>query len=279
MVNVEPDQLVFALHGPDKGSDEVDAAVFAAKLSHMISALKEADKSANGKPKHQYVIQRLQSSTPTVFIKERDIKTQGELIIRPQSGIDAFRRCAAAVFRGDKLSALEYGTTARKIERLATGVNDNKFSYAEVYAGSADIIRVDDFLRTRAASIASPFIGSEISHSEQSNALWFSGAVTGTFDGILKAVDLRGAAPECILVVGESASITCIFDAQILTNVSRALNKRVRLTGLAIYDSAFPLPVRFQIADIEVVSPRANMMKWRGAFEPFEPLGWEDDVP
>ena len=277
-MDVDPNQLVFAIHGPDKGSDDIDASVFAQKLSQIIAAIKAADISVNGKNMHQYVIKKLRSSTPTVFIQERIIKRQGILADYRKSGIDAFGRCARAIVSGDKAQATQYGETLPRIERLASGAKNKKYSYAEIYAGNAEIIRLDEFLHYRAASLVRA-IDETVTSAEDGQRHWFSGCVRGTFDGSLKAVDLRGAAPECVLHVSDNAFITCIFDEEMLRSISSALDKRVRLTGKAIYDKSSPVPIRFEIDKIELIKTTTNMLKWRKAFSPFELSVWEEDNP
>ena len=107
---------------------------------------------------------------------------------------------------------------------------------------------------------------------------WFEGVAQGTFDGAIKAVDLRGALPEIklILSAGEQ-QIDCFCRESDIPKIGSALNRRVRLSGGAIYDRSSPLPVRLEVSDFDILSDHGDFLKWSGSFQPFEIENWPED--
>lgn len=111
-----------------------------------------------------------------------------------------------------------------------------------------------------------------------SGRTWFKGAAHGTFQGVVKAVDLRGARPEIKLVLSAGGKeLDCVFRPEHLDGVKHSLERLVRVRGLAHYDGRSGLPRRIDIADIEPVRPARDFTHWRGAYEPFEPDLWEGE--
>jgi hypothetical protein len=274
MSELAANQIRFAIHGPDVDTDAVSASVFAAKLSSLVSALKAADAAVNGTQIHDYVIDRLHTSTPTAILSERTIDKQ--LTYMPErSGIDGFCSCADAITNGDRQRATAFGACASRIERLARGARGKSFGYAEVCARDDKSIRVDDFLKKRASTMIRPV---QTLDAEDKGRQWFNGTAHGTFDGEVKAVDLRGSQPELKLILSAGGKeIDCVFRSAHIPEIGRALNRRVRLSGRAIYDSRFPLPIRLEVSDIKIIDDLGDFLKWRGAFRPFETEGWEED--
>ena len=107
---------------------------------------------------------------------------------------------------------------------------------------------------------------------------WFSGSAFGSFDGEVRAVDLRGSLPEIKLILSAGGKqIDCICRGIDIENIRSALNRRVRISGLAIYDGTSGLPRRLEAREVSLVAPGADFTRWKGAFEPFEALEWEPD--
>ncbi|MCB1470400.1 MAG: hypothetical protein KDK08_25350 [Rhizobiaceae bacterium] len=272
METLKSGQVRFALHAPGETDDgEVDASVFATKLGQLIRALKAADKSVNrGVSAHRYTIARLHTSTPTAIINEQP-SPQFANSFPMSSGIPAFDECADAISMGSE-KALEFGETATFIERLAKGAS-TKFGYAEVWTDNDSIIRVDPFLKERARAVTAPQPEIEIPVRP-----WFSGVVVGTFDGVLQVVDLRGSLPAIKLKLSAGGKeVDCVCRADHVETIGASLNKRVRISGRAIYDGKSGLPRRVEVADIVPVSAGGDFARWKGAFEPFDVPDWHGD--
>jgi hypothetical protein len=273
MSGLAESEIKFAIHGPIT-TDRVSATVFVEKLRQLLGALFAADRAVNGKLAHEYIIKQLHTSTPTVVLTERQRNRQSSHLFN--SGIAGFRICAEAISIGEKERALSFGECAVRIQKLSAGASGKRFGYAEVWPGhEGNIIRIDEFLNLRAASLKAPDVISEASYQKK----WFKGATTGTFDGVIKAVDLRGSLPELKLILSAGGKeIDCVCRIDDIAVVRSALDRRVRVSGLAIYDGRSGLPIRLQVSDIKEVGERGDFLKWKGSFAPFDPLPWEEDA-
>jgi len=232
-------------------------------------ALEAANRSVNGELSHRYTIARLHTSSPTAILNEHAVpKSWGNG--HPASAIPAFRACAEAIKVGSP-RALEYGNTLKLIARLSKG--RTKYGYAEVWTDETDVVRVDPFLAERAASLVSPKPTALLS-----GAKWYRGAVHATFDGVLQYVDTRGALPEIKLTLSLGGqTLDCVCRADHVPIIGAAIEKRVRVTGTAIYDGLSGLPRRVEISHIEPISEAADFTRWKGAFSPFELDDWPED--
>ena len=107
---------------------------------------------------------------------------------------------------------------------------------------------------------------------------WFEGTACGSFDGEVRAVDLRGALPEIKLILSAGGKeIDCVCRNIDIETIRTALNRRVRISGLAIYDGKSGLPRRIEASELEIVQGAPDFARWKGAFEPFEIEPWEED--
>ncbi len=283
MENIARNQVLFALHPPGAG-EFLDAAVFGKKVSQLVRALEAADRAVNnGRRENAYGVFKLSSSAPTLILIERPAHPQADIEHLGRSGIAAFDRCAAAIVEGDVVTAQAYGDCARAIRKLSSRGRGTspKFGYGEVWPGGGDVIRIDPFLERRTIEA----IAGEPAYQAAKPVdapRWFRGVVDGTFEGELQEVDLRGAVPECALVVGPARQIDCIFRESELPQIGHALTSRarVRVSGRAIYDGRSGLPARLQITDVEEIQQTGvDFLQWRGAFEPFPLESWEEDEP
>lgn len=138
----------------------------------------------------------------------------------------------------------------------------------------------DDFVRTALLNAAVDAAGIATAIGVQSEQQhWFSGAAIGTFDGFLHFVDLRGALPEIKLTLSAGGKqIDCVCRDDDVETIRGSLNKRVRITGRAIYDGRSGLPRRVEVISIAPVGEPADFTKWRGSFEPFTAPEWPGDV-
>jgi hypothetical protein len=277
---VAPDTLKFAIHGPDPASDEISAAVFGQKLVQLAGAIVAADVAVNdGKRVHAYVVKELHTSTPTAILKERSLARQGTFFPR-NSGLRAFRRCAQAIIGGDRATAAQYGACARRIRRFATGA-PKRFGYGEIWAEDSQVLRVDTFLAERAARAVDPeeqILTARAIQAPSMRRQWFEGITQGTFDGTIKAVDLRGTLPEIKLILSAGGEqIDCVCKDSDVPKIGAALNRRVRLSGRAIYDRSSPLPIRLEVSEFEILADLGDFMKWSGSFTPFEIEPWPED--
>ena len=275
MDTLAPGQLRFAIHGPDVETDDVAGVVFARKLADLILAVKAADRAVNrGKPQHEYYIRKLTTSTPTVILDERPIYEAQKPLFPLASGIAAFRACTDAIEAGDRETVLFYSGCAKKIAKLASG-NQTKFRYAEVWTENHSVLRVDAFLGQRVERISSPVLEPALIPVDKYQ--WFEGTARSAFDGLVKAVDLRGSLPELKLVLSAGEKqIDCVGKQSQIEDIKSALNLRCRVSGLCSYEADSGLPRRMEVSEIEIIGDPDDFTVWAGTFSPFDDASWED---
>lgn len=263
----------FRIHGPDPSRDGlVSASLFANKLGVLVRALNEADRQLNGEHTHDYKISELESSSPTVTLKEV-VKPAYEGMIPVKSGIVGFEDCAESIIYGNRKRALNYGSCANHINSLAGGARKT-YGYAEVWTSKDHITRVDAFMREQASAILHP----EAVRPSKEDRTWYKGIIDATFDGAIKAVDLRGELPEIKLILTAGAKeLNCVCRAENMRAIKENLDARVRVYGRAIYDGKSGLPRRIEVREIEPVQLGVDFKRWRGSFEPFQPPDWDSD--
>jgi hypothetical protein len=256
-----PRQIELKLHGltvEDHG--RVPARLFATKLKQLVSALVEADKIANGDATHDYVLANMHMSEPTALLKEVPLKAANEGL----SAIPVFNDAIEGIKTHDSRT-VRLAPVVRRIG-LLTGGAETQFGFAEVRTADPQVIRIDDFLRRRAKSAR-----------EQAKGNWFDGAVTGSFDGVLDYIDLRGALPQIKLTLSAGGKeVDCICRREDIDALGEALHQRVRVFGRAIYTSSNPLPMRVEVSNIEPIKQGADFSRWKGAFRPFE-MDWDGE--
>lgn len=263
MGDLSNDQIEFKLHGlTDHDHGQVPAKVFANKLSQLVKALEISDRMANGKVIHTYTIAKLHTSQPTAVLRERLIHDDEHpgISALPEfmSGVDAIKTHQRNVVKME-----DFVDTVR---RMTSGAN-TKFGFAEVKTAK-DEVRVDAFLRERAYSVVA-----------EKKDKWFSGAVMGSFDGMLDYVDARGSLPQIKLTLSAGGvEIDCTCKREDIEAISGGLSRRVRVFGRAIYSSKSPLPLRVEVTDIQPIETGGDFTLWKGAFKPFEIDGWEGDA-
>ena len=256
-------QIELKVHGltrEDHG--RVPARVFANKLKQLVGALEAADTIANGKLVHEYVLASMHMSEPTAVLAERPLID----IDDGRSAIPVFNDAVEGVKTNDK-RVTELAPVVRYVGLLTSGA-EAKFGFAEVRTADSNVVRIDEFLRKRAATARKRLVGS-----------WFDGLVNGSFDGVLDYVDLRGALPQIKLTLSAGAKeIDCICKREDIEALGGALNHRVRVYGRAIYTAASPLPMRVEVTSIQPLKEDADFTRWKGSFRAFEQADWEGDA-
>ena len=259
---IRPGQIELKVHGlTSEDHGRVPARVFANKLKQLVSILEAADTLANGKLVHTYVLASMHMSEPTAVLAEVPIFEFGAIDF--SSAIPTFNQAVESIKTQDSRSE-RFVDVARRIGLLTSGVESN-FGFAEVRTADANVIRIDDFLRRRAAIV-----------NKTHNEPWFSGTVFASFDGMLGYVDARGALPQIKLTLTPGGKeIDCICRREDIEALGDALTKRVRLFGRAIYAGYSPLPIRVEVSSIEPLPPPGNFSRWKGSFKAFEIEPWE----
>ncbi len=271
--DLEPGQTLFRIHGPDGDQNKMlSASLFANKLAMLVRALKEADRIANGEHWHDYRIENLKSSSPTVMLRECLSSKRKDKLFE-KSGIKTLQDCANAIMAGEEKQAQEFGNCPKYIDKLAQGASKS-YGYGELHVSNDNIIRIDPFLRERTQAVIRP----ESYRPQIEDADWYKGIVEGSFDGSIKAVDLRGRLPEIMLILtAGNKKIDCVCTENDVESIRKNLDRRVRIFGRAIYDGRSGLPRRIEVRQIEPVANETDFTTWRGKFDTFDPPEWETD--
>ena len=125
----------------DRGDDDLAADVFARKILDLVHALSAADAAVNGKKAYEYVIARLNSSSPTATCQERVVRWKTPRF-DTHSAIGAFSLCAAAIIEGRTEQARRFGKCAEYISRLGIGARKT-FEYGELWVSEQQVFRVE----------------------------------------------------------------------------------------------------------------------------------------
>lgn len=244
--------LMLTIYGLDAQGDEVDAVVFAEKLKKVVSALKKLDTFYNTKGQHRFMINNLAFASASVWLREKQMKAKRvrRSPSRRFAEIGAMASCGADISVENPADEFALST----FESISKG-SGKTFSYGIVEAPEVVPIRLDGLLVRRVAEIISA--ASDAAKSVPRR--YFQGTTVETFDGIVKAVDLRGLFPEAKLVLSAGKKqISCIVSAKDIEMLRSALDNRALVTGRAQHDGRNMLPERIDVIDIKVIDPNAS---------------------
>jgi len=134
----------------------------------------------------------------------------------------------------------------------------------EIVYDDDEAIRVDDVLQHQCLV----FIEDEVQEVAAQSAARFKGIEHTSFGGILKEVDLRGTVKRAkmILSLGRK-ELDCVVTEIDVETIRSVLDKRAVAVGIAHYDGRSALPIRFEIAKVNVTKDQPDLTRWRGAFE------------
>lgn len=253
--------LRLTIYGLDAHGDEVDASVFADKLKTVISALKKLDTFYNSKGQHKFMINDLIFSSASVYLREKQIKARrvrlspskrfAEIGVMASTGTDISVRNAAE----------EYALSA--YQSLSKGSGES-FSYGIVEAPEVAAVRLDPLLERRVKEI----IDQASAIADAAPRKYFQGTALETYDGVVKAVDLRGLFPEAKLVLSAGKKeISCIVAAKDVEMLRSALDNRALVTGRAQHDGRSMLPERIDVSKITLIKKDGNVLSLKGAMK------------
>lgn len=249
--------IILTIHGLDEFNRDVDGEVFAEKLNAFIKSLIAADIAANGKRRHKFLISALAKNTATAGIREQVAIKGGPA----NSGVDFYGHGLTAIYDDSPDARHLPKEFLRPIALLNRSVGD-RFAFGEVKFKSGEIVRIDEFLQARAAKILE-----EVEQIEKGLERFFKGSAYGAFDGVLKAVDLRGEMKRAFLILSAGGlQVDCNVDQVDVGKLRQALDHRTMVFGIAHYGGKSGLPVRIDVMDVELTKTGADLSRWRGQF-------------
>lgn len=263
----EETQVTLVLHGLDTDNKLVRARVFATKLTAFLSGLAAADKLANGKRVHEFVIAELAIGSAVVKIREKQ-KTRE----RPRfSSVGAYANALSSIYKGDRSASELPAPLLAAVTRLSNGA-DAEFAHGEVLFTQSDPIRIDDYLHRQSEKTREASRGT----SAQTEERFYRGLARGSFDGVLRLMDGRGEMLRIKLVTtAGGVELDCVASQTQVPRIRELFNERVRVEGVAHYDGEQQLPVRIDINLIHEIKRRPDLVKWRGAVA-FDTVASED---
>jgi hypothetical protein len=262
------DEAVFVVHGLDVDAKSVRAEIFARKLLTLITGLREADRFANGKAAHSYIITALGTGSASVTIREKQRSRN-----RPQhSSIAVYEQVASAIYNGDRAVTRFSDKLVHQVGQLSRGALET-FSHAELAFSDDNVIRIDDFLARQSEAANQVLMVGPEGLSDQ----YYRGRAIGSFDGELQEIDNRGLILRGKLILAAGVEIDCVMNKDRVPEARDAFGKRVVIDGTAHYDGEQQLPMRIDVATIRTIGERPNLLRWRGAFTSVPETEAEDD--
>lgn len=256
-------ELTLTIHGLDEYNQDVDGEVFARKFSAFVRGLAAADKAVNGKRMFKFLLTDLRKGTATASVREQ-VAARGN---RLDSSLGYYVAAVEAIYDNTPRAKSLPVPLVKEVLALNKGVG-HTFAFGEIKSNADFAIRVDEFLASRAEAVYE-FVSAEESGAPHSTGEGFAGVALASFDGVLKAVDLRGITQKAALVLTAGGKqIECVVNTLAVSKLRDALDRRVIAFGRAHYEGASGLPIRLDVRDIRVLPERANadLARWRGQF-------------
>ena len=252
-----PQETTLSIHGLDMDARVVRANVFVDMLRSLLGALKIADKLANGREAHEYLLPRLRDGSAVATLRERPRRRQPS-----QSSISYFATVTTAVYNGEIRGRPSIDPEiVGRVEKLSRGAND-QFDHAEIRFPDDNVIRIDDYLHRQAEDALAALTSESIEKPKS-----YKGIAFGTFGGVLKEIDSRGTVLRGKLVLTPStAEIDCVMNKDRVPEARDSFDKRVVIKGSARYDGRGGLPTRVDVNEIRVIKQMGNIARWKGAF-------------
>ena len=242
----------------------VDGEVFARKFAAFMRGLGKSDAAINNGRRHKFLIRDLHRGSATATVREQVAK-RGAAV---QSGIGYYLDGISSIYAdATRARAIPRGIV-QDIASLPKGAG-HTFSFAEVKGTPANddttptITRIDEFLENRARRVLQDVISGTPASMRS-----FEGTAYSSFDGVLKAVDLRGEMQKAVLLLSAGGKpIECIVNTVEVTKLGDALDQRVIVYGLAHYDRNSGLPARLDVRDMQIIKEGNGLSRWKGAFD------------
>lgn len=265
---------IYSIEGQGLPEHFVEAEVFSRKVRAVLSALKKADRVANGKGKlpHIYYVSELKTGSAEISLAEITVPLPVQH--RVFSSVDTFFDCARAIHRGDFDRAASFDGLPGVLETISRGAS-HTFSHITFEPEAEEPLRVDQFFEKQVERFLAR---EELKAEAVAPTTFFRGTSYDAFDGELKAVDLRGAVwAGKLILTGSGVEIDCTIHSLSLEEVKENLNMRVWAEGRAIYSETSGLPERLEISRMRPIKQATSLQRWREKLSPGEEGGDESE--
>ncbi|AYD02046.1 hypothetical protein [Neorhizobium sp. NCHU2750] len=265
---MRPDEMRVIIRpadAPDDSSRLIQASVFAKMFNSVFSAIKAANKDATEKKsRSEFFISHLKMGSNEFGILEHK-RTSGDT---PSPSIDLFKRCATSVIRNEFDRVDQFPEVAKGLVRIGDKLNPN---YA-ILAQFADMeLPIDGFFAKQTQRYKQH-------RKERLAPPYFAGNAIGSFEGVIGNIDYRGAAwtGHIVLPGGAGVQIECVFDKTKGEDSFNPFgNKRVSVTGRAIYTGESQLPERIEVITIQEIHSAKSYLSIQGSLTGKQYLDWD----
>ena len=261
------EEVRLRVHAGADTNNRVRGKVFARQISALIKALESADRVANGGVRHDYVITGLEQRSAQASLRQIASSKKP----KEESPVKLLPVIISAVMSADTATIIRFSDVVSSLHKMAKGAGES-YSHADLQVGNAPSIRVDAFFAGR----LSHAMGAVVVAQEDDE--FYSGMAYGSFDGVIKEVDLRGDTPHLKLILAAGGiEIDCVTRGLSIEEIRASLNMRVWVDGMAHYTGVSGLPQRIEIRNIKLVSQKPNLLRWSGTFDAIEQSDWGDE--
>jgi len=252
----QEDSITLTLHGLAVDNGLVRADVFLEKFRALLTSLRIADATLNGRKSHEVIITDLKISSATARVREKvSVRRKAPAFASP-----LVAEALCAVYNGDRHIDRYPADLIKSFEPL-TKVDSKRLSHGEIGFTSNNVIRIDEYLARQTARAIDRVKG--VADNVERH---FEGASIGVFDGVLKELDSRGilVRGKLILTAG-GREVECIFKRDDIPTLRENFERRARVEAMAHYDGIDLLPVRLDVKRIEPIGVNTDLARWRGA--------------
>ena len=253
----------------DGKSRLIPAILFKKAFSTFLAALKAADKEIGGKAfAHDFFVADLRMGSNEFAFCEIEKSTD----VGKNSAIGLLKKITQAVYRSDFDTASKYIKLSKSIVGISK-IFDPRFTIVAKFS-ETDEIPIDGFFQAQAERLSNTVI------SNKTKPRFFAGNAIGAFDGRLGNIDYRGLVwTGNLLLQGSEVQIQCIFDrSRGEDHYNPFGNKRVSITGRAIYTGDSQLPERLEVMSMEQLDLPSIAIDFRGTITNRNYQPWEDGL-
>ncbi len=270
---MRPDELRIVIRPEDESKDParpVPARVFQTTFNTMFNALKATNTELHGKKRQSdFFISHLAMGSNEVGVVEQQCMHSG--IVAPS--IAEIGNLINSVYHSDYSLAEQNKKLAKAIIKIGKGI-DPSYPAIAYFGSEDDNVPLDAFFADQTKRLEDS-IGADAVRPTH-----FVGSAIGSFDGRLGNIDYRGVSWKGSLVLpGGGLQIQCLFDkSKGEDEYNRFGNKRVSITGTAIYTGDSQLPERIVVTHIEEIPVIKEYIDIRGSMTGKKYFnGWELD--
>ena len=252
------------VHASADTNNRVRGKVFARQLAALIKALESADKAANGGVRHDYVITGLEQKSAqaslTQVVSSKKSRRESPVVLLP--------KIINAVRSSDTPTVIRFAEAVSSLRKMTKGAG-SAYSHADLQVGASQSMRIDEFFEKQLSDAL------KVVAAASTPQRFYTGIAYGSFDGLVKEVDLRGDTPRLKLILtAGNIEVDCVTQGLSIEEIRSALDMRAWVDGKAFYNGSTALPERIEVTAMRLVSQKPDLLRWSGAFKVIDHPEW-----